>query len=123
MKNTKDKIIPKSDFDGLEEASIGFDSFDVVGYVTDPGYGYQDVKMLLLKFHRKPGKYEHPDGIGLCIYNTETHEFIEEPSDLVYFNEGDLTEDKLYKKYHLKRSSYTTLDEKILMTFEQFKKN
>jgi len=74
----KDKIIPKSKFDGLEEASKGFESFDV-------------------------------------------HEFIEEPSDLVYFNEGDLTEDKLYKKYHLKRSSYIPLDEKHLMTFEQFK--
>jgi hypothetical protein len=77
--------------------------------------------MLLLKFHRKPGKYENPDGLGLCIYNTKTHEFIEEPSDLVYFNEGDLTEDDLYKKYRLKRSSYVeSTQEKHLKTFEQF---
>ena len=118
----KDTIIPKSNFDGLKEASDMFEPFDVLAFVTDPGYGYEDVKMLLIKFHRKPGKYDNPDGLGLCIYNVATHEFIEEPADLTEYNEGDLTEDKLYKRYRLKRDSYVPLDENItiIKKYDQF---
>lgn len=100
----KDKIIPKSVFKGLKKASDMFEPFDVIAYVSDPNV--ENVEMLLIKFHKKPGKYDNPDGLGLCIYNTETEEFIEEPADLNEYNEGDITEDWLYKKYRLKRNSY-----------------
>jgi hypothetical protein len=120
----KDTIIPMSRFPGLRKASEPFSNFDVLAFVTDPGYGYQDVKMLLLKFHKKPGKYDNPDGLGLCIYNIATHEFIEEPADLNDYNDGKLTEDKLYKKYRLKRSSFIPKDEENekfhIKKFEQF---
>ena len=123
----KDTTIPMSKFPGLKKASEAFSPFDILAFTTDPGYGYDDVKMLLLKFHNKPGKYDNKDGLGLCIYNVATHEFIEEPSDLTDYNEGNLTEDTLYRRYHLKRSSYVPTEEKItthdmkhFKRFEQF---
>lgn len=106
-----DSKIPISRFPGLKKAASIFPSFDILSFVTDPDN--YDVKLLLLKFHKKPSKYDNKDGLGLCIYNVETHEFIEEPADLNEFNEGDVTEDKLYKKYRLKRSSYNPQKTKI----------
>ena len=99
----KDKIIPKRKFNGLKKASDMFEPFDVIGYVSDPNV--LNVEMLLIKFRKKPGKYDNPDGLGLCIYNTETEEFIEEPADLNEYNEGGITEDWLSKNYRLERGS------------------
>lgn len=71
--------ISLNDFPGLPEEAKAFNPFEVLAFITDPGYGYSDVKLLLLKF--SDGEY------GLCIYDTGKKRFIEEPSDLEDYNQ------------------------------------
>lgn len=91
-----------SDFNGLEEASEIFGKFEILDVRRDPEYGYDNVYLLLIKFG---------DGdIGLCIYDTEKKEFIEEPSDL---EDYDVTPEKLYNEYGFIVPGYEELDESL----------
>ena len=64
--------------------------FKIVDARRDPGYGYEHVWLLLIRFRDK--------NYGLCIYDTRKKEFIEEPANL---NEYDVTLDILKQKYGL----------------------
>ncbi len=74
---------------GIETALSEFDgNAKVVKYMMDPGYGYGHVFLALLKF--EDGQY------GLCIYDSDKKEFIEEPANLEEYN---MTTDRLFSKY------------------------
>lgn len=88
------KINPKQ-FDGLTEVMTGFEPFEILSFLTDPGYGYEHVKMLFIMFSgkRRNGQY------GLAIYDTRRKEFIEEPGGL---EDYDTNVVKIYRKYGFK---------------------
>lgn len=88
------KINPQQ-FDGLPEAMQGFEPFEILGFRTDPGYGYEHVKMLFIVFS---GKYCNGQ-YGLAIYDTRHKDFIEEPSPLEAY---ETTVVKVYRKYGFK---------------------
>jgi len=90
MKQVKTEKSQEINFKGLNEAAQDFNPFEVISYLTDPGYGYYHVKLLLIKFKK--------DQIfGLCIYDTAKKQFIEEPSDLDDY--GFESINKVYEKY------------------------
>ena len=78
----------KSDFKGLAKAAKDFNNFRILGSLRDPGYGYDQVFLLRIRFD---------DGAeGLCIYDTKKERFIEEPDD--YEGYGT-TQDKVMTKH------------------------
>lgn len=83
-------MIEKNQFPGLEEEAEGFYSFKIIDFITDPGYGYEHVKMFLIRF-KKWNQW------GLCIWDTKKKEFIEEPGTL---EDYEVTLDELIEKYH-----------------------
>ena len=83
------KSIDTSEFAGLEEALAEYEKSRPVGKQQDPGWGYDHVWMFLLEFAK--------DGnLGLCIWDTQKHEFIEEPATLM---EYQTSADRLMGKY------------------------
>lgn len=95
FKSDKEKYSQQIFFDkfpGLKEASEEYVPFEIIDYITDPGYGYDAVKLFFIEFEN--GK------LGLCVYDTEKQEFVEEPGEL---EEYEITEEELYKKYGLKK--------------------
>ena len=73
---------------GLDDAMKEFDPFTIVGSRRDPGYGYDHVSLLLIKF--TSGEY------GLAIYDSDKREFIEEPATL---SDYDTTLERVCAKY------------------------
>lgn len=96
--NTNQYLRPKSkeeikrefgnQFAGFKEAREGFEPFMVKGWMRDPGYGYQYVLLFLIEFDF--GEY------GLCIYDYEKEQFVEEPGTLDDFG---LTYEEFMMKY------------------------
>jgi hypothetical protein len=74
MKLVKESLDSDEKFKGLAKASEAFGQFEIIDYRKDPEWGYDSVYLMLIKF--EDGEY------GLCIYDTQKEEFIEEPSDL-----------------------------------------
>ena len=78
----------KSDFKGLAKAAQDFDKFTILGSMRDPGWGYEHVFLLRIRFE---------DGAeGLCIWDSRAEAFIEEPGD---YEQYDLTREKVQAKY------------------------
>lgn len=78
----------KSKYPGLKAACENFNNFEIVDERTDPGYGYDHVRLFQIKFD---------DGAwGLCIWDTRKKAFIEEPSD---YDDYDTTPEKVEAKY------------------------
>lgn len=73
---------------GFKEAREGFEPFVIKAWMRDPGYGYQYVLLFLIKFDFGP--------YGLCIYDYEKEEFIEEPGTL---DDYGLTYEEFMIKY------------------------
>lgn len=73
---------------GFKEAREGFEPFVIKAWMRDPGYGYQYVLLFLIKFDFGP--------YGLCIYDYEKEEFIEEPGTL---DDYGLTYEEVMMKY------------------------
>jgi len=73
---------------GFKEAREGFEPFVIKAWMRDPGYGYQYVLLFLLKFDFGP--------YGLCIYDYEKEEFVEEPGTL---DDYGLTYEEVMMKY------------------------
>ena len=99
------KNLPK--FDGLDAALKDFstDGTYVIDFRTDPGYGYQHVKLLQLwipnvkyKYRGKKTDITHLGGgkYGLAIWDTERKEFIEEPAS---YDDYEVTVDRMETKY------------------------
>lgn len=77
---------------GILEALAEFiGTCNILDYCVDPGYGYDHVMMYQLKF--EDGAY------GICIYDTQTKEFIEEPDE---YDEYGLTPEEVERKYNFK---------------------
>lgn len=76
-------------FKGLDKAAKEFIPFKVISFITDPGYGYSHVKLLLIKF-------KDDKEFGLCIYDVDKQLFISEPGTLDDYN---LTLERLFDKY------------------------
>jgi len=91
-----------SDFKGLEKAADMFYPFKILNIKVDPEYGYQNVHLMLIQF-----KNGDP---GLCIYDTEKEEFIEEPGRLNE-DEYDVSPEKLYRKYGFIVPGYEHLED------------
>jgi hypothetical protein len=84
----------KSKYPGLKDACADFNNFEIIDERTDPGYGYDHVRLFQIKFD---------DGAwGLCIWDTRKKEFIEEPSD---YEDYDTTPEKIEAKYGFKHLS------------------
>jgi hypothetical protein len=66
-------------------------SCDVINVCIDPGYGYDHVLMFHLCFSDKQ--------LGLCIFDTRTKQFIEEPGE---YDEYSITADEVERKYNFK---------------------
>lgn len=100
-----------SDFNGLEEAAKGYYPFKILDVRRDPGYGYENVFLMLIQFINNGKKRSHMynnGSIGLCIYDTEKQEFIEDPTILEDYN---ITPEKLYSKYRFIVPGYEHLEE------------
>jgi len=71
-------------FPGLTEVAADFHPFEILDTKRDPGYGYDHVVMMFIKFTGGiPKKYQTPENVyGLCIWDMDRHEFIEEPAGL-----------------------------------------
>jgi hypothetical protein len=77
---------------GFKEAKSMFMDFSVIAFKRDPEYGYEHVYLLLIVF-KKSKTY------GLCIYDTQRKQFIEEPADL---EDYDTTYEDVTNKYSFK---------------------
>jgi len=73
---------------GFKDAREGFEPFVIKAWMRDPGYGYQYVLLFLIKFDFGP--------YGLCIYDYEKEEFVEEPGTL---DDYGLTYEEVMMKY------------------------
>jgi len=73
---------------GFKEAREGFEPFVVKAWMRDPGYGYQYVLLFFIEFDF--GQY------GLCIYDYEKEQFVEEPGTL---DDYGLTYEEFMIKY------------------------
>jgi len=80
------------DFPGLEKGAEDFMKFDIMDSKRDPGYGYENVFLFLIRFTED----EYNGEYGLCIWDTQKKEFIEEPSTLEDY--GITTEEKFERK-------------------------
>lgn len=67
-------------FEGLAEKAGDYHPFEILNAKRDPGYGYDHVVMLFVKFTKGiPKKYQTPENTyGLCIWDMDNKEFIEE---------------------------------------------
>lgn len=101
----EEKKLKFTDYPGLAQAADDFQPFKIVDVVKDPGYGYDHVRLFLIQFidksksGKKIGGSQIGGNYGVCIWDTKSKEFIEEPSDLEDYN---TTLDKLKSKYGLK---------------------
>lgn len=82
-------MLKLTDFNGLDKVAIDYNKFNVLESMNDPHF--IGVYMLLLEFEdTRYGKY------GLCIYDTNEEDFIEEPID---FESCEMTKEKANKEY------------------------
>lgn len=77
------KESPFKKFPGLEQEAETFQPFEILNYKRDPDYGYENVFMLFIKLLKVPKKYQTPENVyGLCIWDNQKKQFIEEPGSL-----------------------------------------
>jgi hypothetical protein len=71
-------------FPGLPEAAVDFHPFEILNTKRDPGYGYDHVVMMFIKFTGGiPKKYQTTENTyGLLIWDMDNKQFIEEPGSL-----------------------------------------
>lgn len=80
-------------FPGLKAALEDFSKSKPVGYKMDPGYGYSQIYLIQLLFETGNSLEEQ---YGLCIWNSDTKQFEEEPAEYLDYK---MTVEKAESKY------------------------
>ena len=78
-------------FPGFEDARENYEEFDVIAYAEDPEY--PGSYMMIIRFD----EYQSNKPNGMCVYDTATREFIEEPAN---FEDYNTSYSKMIKKYN-----------------------
>jgi len=99
-------------FPGLAEAVEGYHPFEILAAKRDPGYGYDHVIMLFIKFTKGiPKKYQTPENThGLLIWDMDNKEFIEEPGSLEDYG---IDPENLQRKTGFSMPGFDDMDESL----------